>query len=1098
MKYLTGVAWDAFKKQGTSPPKFDGDAFETLIRVLLRASFPGDWEGTPKTRDGGKDVVDRSIPGSVTWAECKMYRAPISLQIVSNTLVMAIVEPDVQRILFFSHSEMIGNAKNYLAKFAAQTGKTIQVFDGEILEELILRSPAVMGTYFKNYSMCDALNLKKNLPHIKAYFSSDVHVSQQQIAHSDGMEKPRQHTIPIYTPCLYEIIFIARHAQGKLKLGIKLHRQEFENFEILNTNLFDKLADITLDAGQTLSVPIYLAPLLSGPLTIPALCMQDEQGLTFELPSVELTASSLVRPVLIGKKVQEYLRALEATVSSGNANRIFAVHGKSGVGKSRFVDEAMTSLLKNGYEIHYFDGLNRNTQSIEGFIKTLLCSLWRLPDAQSFLSSQSSSSPDESVAAIAYGQVSEIIYNWDTQKIKEESTLIEAALADGLRSHRAAVVVDNVQAFPAGVIAVLKKLCASVVASPGQAAFMLAFNDDDLVFNDAAADWLEVLNHSAGKDIQVLNLLEFTIQLAEEFLDNLFSRAADGHVFSETYPNLVATILDKVIPRPLDIFQFVKGLEDRGAIRAGNDVFTILDFEQFNLSLQLLDGARERLLDWRMERLNSIVSANLIVAAITYFGPMQAVSFVGLGIEEIALEKLVQASILRWEVSGRLAFYHPSLARHFINDTRRGKTLKLSTKQKLFSLASDETLPFTNSVEWFGLAYDVGNEVTATLPIVAASFLDQDFSGYAQNYLVADRFLQYVASRRKVDEWWGLLPSLTGAAHIASQGNVAILQSRTDYLRMLASKIAFNCPPDDSSLVHWTHLIREAAGYLAGSDSASADQLLISALNALRDKNTTQRDLTISRAEAQFLNRRCVTLKNLGYRAEATVSGIESLELATQEDMQGLVCLNLIDLGYVEYGLRERNEGLLNYWRQANTRILNLQGGQSLEVRNIRVIGELISGTVCALTGEYDSALQSLDNLITGSRERRDSFYLLQGMATKGVVLMRRALLDSPNVASHCAKVLEISRVLEDLAGSMQQDKRYRFALYLQGKAYEALGLMDKAQREYNRASAVRITRHIDYEADALRYDVKRLAGIVGMPPAATTYSINDVLLPLP
>lgn len=81
MRYLGNEAWEAFTKGNESGASFDGGAFEALIRALLNASFPGNWKATPLTRDGGKDVVDRSIPGDIAWAECKMYRRPISLQV---------------------------------------------------------------------------------------------------------------------------------------------------------------------------------------------------------------------------------------------------------------------------------------------------------------------------------------------------------------------------------------------------------------------------------------------------------------------------------------------------------------------------------------------------------------------------------------------------------------------------------------------------------------------------------------------------------------------------------------------------------------------------------------------------------------------------------------------------------------------------------------------------------------------------------------------------------------------------------------------------------------------------------------------------------
>ena len=1102
-----------FKRLDKIPVSFDGDAFESLIRTLLNDCFPGNWEATPRTRDGGKDVVDRSIPGDIAWAECKMYRRPISLQVVSNTLVMAVVETGVRRILFFSYSDMTDNAKRYLARFALYVGKTIQVFDGELLEELIVRSPPVMASYFPDVALPSSFTVMGHQPIVKAYFSSDVHVSHQQLAHIEGADNPREYSIPIYTPCLYELTLAAQHTNGILEVGFVLSRDEFKNFEILNLDQVNSYTSIALNSGQTLCLPIYVAPLVSGPLSLPQLSLQCDNLEPIELPSVRLNVSAFEQPILIGKSIHETLLDFESLVSSGSVNRVFAVSGHSGVGKSRFMDEATTRLLKNGYQIHYFDGIscqnelrfgdgvNQQDELSANFVRSLLCSVWRLPDPASFVLSQVDSSPSETVSAGDFGQVCDIVYRWDTRQILTDRNVIHMTLLQGFCTCRSALVIDNVQTFPEPVIGVLQAVFGAFAGLPGQSCMLLSFNEDDLVFNSAASAWLSMIRTVRNDTVRHLNLPDFSRPLAEEFVDNLFERGVDGKLFSELYPALLDKILDKIILRPLDLWQFAKGLEDRGAICTGRDVFTIVDFEEFNCALQVLSPDRESLLNWRMARFRSVPDVALAVAAITYLGPLTLREMAKLVADDNVCKKLVQASILRVNREHKLEFYHPSLTRHFTNDTKHGALVEYATKHLLYERATRCGTKFINSARWFGLAFDVDGDIMSAIPAALAQFTGQDFSGYSPLHLAADRLLTYVESNEDLNVWWSLLPALAGAAHIAAQGAVSVLRARTDYLYALASRIAPACPSDNARLTHWTHIIREMAGYMASAkeESGRADRLLTQALSSLDRANDVTTDLEIWRAQAHLLNRRCVTLKNLGRNQDAIAVAQVSLEYAHGHGMIDLVCLNLVDMGYVEYGLQTRNDILLRYWREACTQFDMGHPYLGRDVHDIRLVMGLISGCVAGLSNEFDRALRILDALLLESRERAHWFYQLQGMAAKGTMMMRQALLDPSTTLIRCEQVLELARLLEDMAASMGQAKRYRSALYLQGKAYEALGKRLRASQRYEDAFKVKVSKDVDFEADAIAYDLKRVGkDAPSMPPLTTTFSVGGINLPLP
>lgn len=1108
MRHLDDDAWVQFKRHGRVPVCFNGDEFETLVRILLK-EFPGTWEATPRTRDGGKDVVDRSILSDIAWAECKMYRAPISLQVVSNTLVMAIIESNVRRIFLFSYSDITDNAKHYLARYGSLTGKKVQVYDGDLLEVLILRSSEVMTRYFPRYvEGARAYEQTELQLLVTPYFSLDVHVRQHQLAHVEGAAKSREYHVPLHTPCLYELVLVARHVHGVQTIQLALDLEAFADFEILNAEQVEGYRQLTLDAGQTVSLPFYLAPKVSGALLIPSISLQGDTVVPVRLPPVPMRVSAFERPLLVGKFMREALAELDTLVSSGNINRICVISGRSGVGKSRFIDESMTHLLKSGYEIHYFDGTY--VQSISGgrpetaryalsaqLIRSLLCSLWRLPDPASLSDHPPSDMPGEAVLIGEFGPLSEMVYAWDAERLLTERLAVVDMIVKGYCSRRNAIIIDNVQTYPEAVIGLLDNVVQRIAGIPGQSFLLLAFNEDDLVFNAAAAMWSRTLNAKHGDIIRWKNLPEFSRTAAVEFINNLFEEKDDQGAYSETHPETLNLILEKILPRPLDLWQFAKGLEDRDAIRVGRSAFTIIDFAEFNRALQELHPERERLLNWRLTRLCATADLDVALAAITYLGPLSLHELQNLSIDDAVSRLLIQASVLRENREQKLEFYHPSLTRHFIKHSKGNSLLTAQAKQQLHERASKVPEHIGHGARWFGLAYDVGAELAPYVAACAADFIDQDGAGASPLHLPAERLLSYVQAQQNLTHWWPLLQSLAGAAHIAAQGATAMLPTRTAYLYQMANRIAPVCPPERDALPHWTHIIREMAGYVAVSEQTSeqADKVLCKALISLDECSLADSESALALARSQILNRRCVTLRKLRRHNEAAAAAQASRLIAESHGLMDLVCLNWVDQGYLDYGLAERNTQLCVSWNAACTHFDASNPAMGRHVHDIELIMALIQGNLDNLAGRFEQARGRFDQLLRESRDHAHVYYQLQGMAASATMLLRQAILDPKMTEINCYHALEMARALEDSAGSMQQHRRYRTAFYLQGKAYELMGESTNAIDRYTQA----LRTEGSFEEAAIKYDLKRLSsGRAGLPPAPSTFSIGNIYMPLP
>jgi tetratricopeptide (TPR) repeat protein len=1116
LKYLVGNAWDKFKRETEAGFSFNGDEFEELIRCLLDETFSGTWEKTPPTRDGGKDVVDRSIPGDIAWAECKMYKRPLSLYVVSNTLVMAFLEENVRRILFFSYSNMTDEAKKYLASFASRAKKEIQVFDGELLENIILRSRKTMDKYFSQVLPLNIVCNKNRNPEFTGFFSRDVSVRSQQLNLSEEKESSSAYKMPINTLCLYELILIAHHSDGQFAVNLQLSVKDFKDkhLEILNMDKVSSYEKVILNAGQALSIPVYFIPRASGNLILPPISIEGDGIAPVSLPAVSLSVTALNRrPVLVGKKVQEALLDSESFISCGRINRVFAVSGCSGTGKTRFLQEMTLQMLRSDYEVHEFDGhtyqnsmrkiihKDGQVQHIAKFIRCLMCSFWHLPNPDSLeRNSGINATSKENVSANMFGCVSDIIYCWNDACILDELDFVKSYLLKGFCGGRNALVIDNIQEFSEPLIHLLEDLMDAVVGMAGQSIMLLSFTEDRVVMNSAACSWLDSIKKMSGEHIRYNRLEDFSRSVAEQFFDNLFERSQGDGLFSETYPALLNKILEKIMLRPLDLWLFASGLDASDAICLKDDLFLIKDLDKFHSALNKLSPNREELLDWLLGHFSAVPNALLSIAAITYLGPLSWHEMKRLINNSDVCEKLMRTSILCENREQKVDFFHPSLAQHLMRDTKREKFIKDNIKNELYLCASEKLPAYKEYAQWFGLVFDVRNsnediDISASAAVIELT--NQDVNGYSPLHLTADRLLSYIAEKTDPCSLWPLLRAFTGAAHVAALGAESILHARTDYLYSVARKIAPLCPPE-VNLADWVRVIREGAGYLASvkGKSSDADLLLDKSLLTLKSMEV----ITARRAEAHLLNRRCVTSKNLGKHKEAHDYAEQSIIIANANSMTDLVCLNYVDLGYLSYGLQSQNDQLLHYWSDAITHFNNRDKSQDNEIPDIDIVILLIEGYTTSLKNDFKNSIKIFDALLQESERREHWYYRLQGMLGKGTVMMRNALMlpKEKETKTLLDQVLMLSNSLVDITMSMNQSKRYRSALYLQGKAYEALGQIEGARHCYSAAFNVHVEKNIDYEKEVILYDFKRIQGEFSGRPFATTFSVNDIYLPLP
>ena len=137
MRKLNEHYWNKFVKLDVDETKRDGVLFEDLVEYILTLEYGREWIRTSKSHDNNRDFYLTTSDFSY-WAECKNHKKSIALDTVAPTLVMAQIF-EVNKIIFFSYSDINSSAKTKIISFGDKTKKQIDIYSGNTLDELIIK-----------------------------------------------------------------------------------------------------------------------------------------------------------------------------------------------------------------------------------------------------------------------------------------------------------------------------------------------------------------------------------------------------------------------------------------------------------------------------------------------------------------------------------------------------------------------------------------------------------------------------------------------------------------------------------------------------------------------------------------------------------------------------------------------------------------------------------------------------------------------------------------------------------------------------------------------------------------------------------------------
>lgn len=476
MRVLTSKYWKnkftktITDKDGKQKIVRDGKEFEKLVKRILDLEYgPNRWKETGDSWDGSRDF-EWHTARSYKWAECKNYEDKISLNVFSNTLVMAIVD-FADEILLFSYSNLKRPVLDKLFKYADISQKRIRIYADESLEEVIFSHfNELKSEFFPTANFTDT-DLECLMPYISCQIIADPVIAYTMNENLGRIEKSPSNINFDTTLCLN--IYICNRSSKKISTKILTEWIPGE-FTILSYKKCNQ--KFILNPNAVVVKKIYFKALKYNPtLHLPKVtisCNSEERNFSFGT----VKCSWIGDCVLQGSSYNKIKDDFKLKVINGKFFRGINLYGSSGVGKSRLLKECENMALGHEFRvIRCHTSLQEQKKySMKNVIAEFICGLYDIPDFEEFL------------RVVPENQLSGIYLLLYT--IKQEDSIdldyieknIVPIVLEKLMKSKCYISIDNIQYYPTLFIAFLRMIIEKLLLEnrPCKGRIGISFNMD--------------------------------------------------------------------------------------------------------------------------------------------------------------------------------------------------------------------------------------------------------------------------------------------------------------------------------------------------------------------------------------------------------------------------------------------------------------------------------------------------------------------------------------------------------------------------------------------------------------------------------------------
>lgn len=580
MRRLNELYWNKFtKKDSKGKVVRDGILFEDLVECLLIIQYGQHWIRTPKSHDNNRDF-HLTTPELTHWAECKNYTNTIALDTIAPTLVMAQIF-DVNKLIFFSYSDINFSAKKKILSFADKTKKDIEIFSGDTLDNLIIRNTKFLPHKFQPQN--EHLSKGSTPPPLEYSFFFiqtpilGVTLEDRNVVSISEVQKILYNTI-------FEIAFICVNNSLDNDYIIQISLDEKNGKD----NLYFTLVDYELEnspetsiakplpiAGGILNRYFFKSNRFKSFLRLPVLHVNILKGnkivKSFCSPIQTVKNQWIGKTILIGEQYRNAIKKFEEYTLNNDQFSCLMLYGSSGTGKTRLLKEMLDVLLKYKYRIASFIG-NEN-DSVYVLLKELVFFVYEVPRDEILKNLEEDIFIQEysdvtSPAILAYQLAQRF------SRAQSDSELIEIIdesfdiLFEKISREHIAIVIDNIQFFGDVLIHFLRKY---IIYSKHQtrantSVLLLALNQD---YGTEETSRLLSYMQDLGKNKEQVGCIEVT-GFREENQGILFLREL-LHIGDDRLDSEFTLILSKASLKPYFIYQAVYYLYEEGALLEDDD-----------------------------------------------------------------------------------------------------------------------------------------------------------------------------------------------------------------------------------------------------------------------------------------------------------------------------------------------------------------------------------------------------------------------------------------------------------------------------------------------------------------------------------------------
>jgi tetratricopeptide (TPR) repeat protein len=966
MRYLTQEHWESFE---LPDGRFDGVKFERLVETILPKLYPGEWHQTQYSWDGKKDFYQQSGEER-RWAECKAYKKPIPINVVSPTLIMALLD-DAHVILLFSYSRLNKNARWYLSQFASLTKRTIRVFDDEKLEHLIL-TDSDARTFFPTVSVPDIPPLHNVTA--SARLSQDPDIEY----HASGVAEQDDRDIYLSLLSMFSVDVLVSNegvnappVSGTIRLDPADLVDRFWLFS-QEPPATDPSIPFTLEPGGFLFHRFYFRARRSGRLAAPRVTIEVEGEPPRALRLEPIEVSSILAVPLIGVRQHASMAAFKQRVSARDKPVYFHLYGQSGTGKSRLLREFRDELLGRGFLVFMFNGEDERNSSFDNFVRKLASTICKLPMLDQVIRPAAA---DTGFAAAGDQTLLDLLYCDASRPSQNRECSIRTVLSL-LATRKAAVVIDNMQFLDMDTIALINAAVTEMRNTPARNVWVLGLNTDVLTGEMPAAGLSGRLKALAADEpdcMFTVHVEGFTEEDARRYLDEALVGDISGareERFTVTHPATSTLIIDRVGTRPLFLEQALQYAADRGGLGLKAGRLYVADIERFHGAIESLPDRIRELIAKRWSFLSGRLQTGAVslVRALAELISMPMPIARQLGITRENIHTLVDLGIIDITESNEVRFHHRQYYLYF-TDLYREVPAEFA-RQLLAAMDAagySGGYPFQDAM----LRDSLGEFRDEDLWKIAAIIIDKSVVGPARQRATPSLLGIFNRSSLDVDPGTELrvvnMLCQELKRHVAFETAAAAFKNA--YALRVPRRARYLAYGED----YFGFVHDHVNSFFALHRDGETLPLLESALSDL-PKFQFKAEPARMLAQGLLLNRLCVALKTIHDLEAAERSARASLRIAQSLRDPRLTYKNYIDWGYIYHGFRCYNDELRQKW-EAALEVFEHEAATELSVGKERASALLHSGELQVLARRRGEAIEIIEEGIRYSRRTLTPFH---------------------------------------------------------------------------------------------------------------------------